>query len=127
MIIVNVDFTAVEVKKFDRDEFLLRIYFKDGSKEQFVDKTTKLDNIEEFSQTLIQEVRKLEKDINSQKSGEFLGDVTVVMFEDDETLEERLQNVFRRIRDEAKKLRTQKVAQGYLQNISRFSGSKYSV
>ncbi len=129
MIVITVNFTSVEVSRYVRDEpITLKIFFNDGSQERFIEKRTNLENIEEFTQQVITEARKMEKDINAKHSSGFLDDVVMVRFGDDEEkVEEKLHNVFRKIKDEIKKLKTPTAAQNYLQRIAMFQKSKFNI
>jgi hypothetical protein len=128
MIVVTVNFTAVQVAKYARGEpLLLKIFFHDGSQERFVEKHTELANVEEMIQHLINDVRKMEKELHAKKGGGFLDDVVMVRFGDDEEkVEERLFHVLSRVKEEAKKLRTPGAAQNYLQKIATFQGAKFT-
>lgn len=129
MIVITVAFTAVEVVKYARNEpLMLKISFNDGSKEKSFEKTTNLDNIEEFSTEVMGEARKIEKELNAGSTGRFLDDVVMVRFGDDEEKsQERLNNAFRRIRDDVKNLKRPDSPKNYLQKTAMIQKARYNI
>jgi len=127
MKVVNVKFISVEIMKFSRDDLFLRINFTDGVENRNIEKQTDLSKIDEFVRTIIGEVRIIEKNANRSTTNSFLDDAMMILFENDEELEERLANVFRRIKEDVRKTRTQKLAQNYLQNITNMQNAKYII
>ena len=67
MIIVNVKFTSIEVSKYTRTELVLKINFDDGIKERFLEKRSNLESVEELTDEVFTEVRKLEKELHLSK------------------------------------------------------------
>ena len=127
MIIVNVIFKAIEVSKYTRTDLTLKIHFDDGSKERVIEKQTNLENVEELTNQVFNEVRRIQKELTSGNTGDFLDDVVIVRFEDDERVKEKMLNAFRRIKDEMRKLKTADLADNYLQNISMFQKLRISL
>ena len=128
MIVITLNFTAIEVSKFARNEpMILKVFFNDG-KDRFLEKSTNLENVEEFTQQVINEARKLAKESNAKSSGGFLDDVVMVRFgEDEEKLEEKMINAFRRVKEDMKRLKTINTPQNYLQKLAMFQKSKYNI
>jgi len=129
MIVVNVIFKTVEIGKYVRNApITLKITFDDGYKERSFEKVTSVENAEALTQEVINDVRKMEKEAHTDTSGGFLDDVVIVRFGDDEEkTEAKLQNTFRRIKEELMKLKTMTTAQDYLQRIAMFQKSKYNI
>lgn len=129
MIIITVTFTAVEIVKYARNEPLtIKILFNDGSKEHSFEKITNFDKVEEFSIEVMNEARKIEKELNAGSTGRFLDDVVQVRFGDDEEKsQEKLNNVFRRIRDDVKNLKRPDSPRNYLQKTALIQKARYPV
>lgn len=127
MIIVNVKFTSIEVSKYTRSELVLKINFDDGIKERTLEKKSNLESAEELTDEVFTEVRRLEKELNDQKTGDFLEDVVIVRIEDDEKISEKMQNAFRRIKEDMRKLKTGAITDNYLQDITMFQRTKINL
>ena len=128
MNVVTLSFSHIQISKFVRNEpVTLRIFFNDGQN-KFFDKTTDISNTEELTQEVINEARKITKESNSKRTGDFLDGTVVVKFaEDEEKLEEKMIMTFARIKGDLKRLRTMNTSTNYLQNIASFQGSKYNI
>lgn len=128
MIIVNLVFDSVQVANYGRDDLTVRINFSDGKQSYHIDKRTNLENTEEISEQMFNEAKKMVKDAHAQRSSDFLGDVVMVRFnEDEEKLSEKMHNAFSRIKEEMRKLKTSKVADNYLQRLTNFNNLKISL
>ena len=128
MIVVTLSFSHIQISKFARNEpVTLRIFFNDGQ-DRFLDKTTDISSTEGLTREVINEARKLAKESNSKKTGNFLDDTVMVRFaEDEERLEEKMIMAFARIKGDLKRIRTMNTSTNYLQNIASFQGSKYNI
>ena len=128
MIVITVNFTHVIISKFIRNEpVTLKIHFNDG-KEKSIEKTTNLDNVENFVSEVLSDVKKLEKESNSKGTGGFLDDVVMVRLGDDEEkVEEKLFHAFARIKEDIRKLKSGATPQNFLQKIAMFQNSKYTI
>ncbi len=129
MIVITVNFRFVEVSKYERNQPVqLKIFFDNGSEEKFIEKSTNLENIEEFTQDVINSARKIEKEANAGASGSFLDDVVMVRFgEDEEKTELKLSRVFSRIKEDIKNLRINDSPQSYLQRLAMIQNAKYNI
>lgn len=128
MIIVPIKFTSIDVVDHNRDELTIRINFNDGSKDRFIEKKLKIDfDANALTDTIMAEARKMGKELNAKNTGDFLNDIVTVRIEDDEDVDEKIYNTLNRIKEEGRKLKTAKVAQNYLQNMSRFKESKFNL
>ena len=127
MIIVNIVFKMIEIAKFSRGEpLVLKVTFNDG-KERIIEKTTNLENVEEFTQIIINEARKISKEANAKNTGGFLDDVVQIRFGDDEEkAEEKLYHAFARVKEDVKRMRMQN-GQNLLQRVSMIQGAKYNI
>jgi len=128
MIVVPITFKYIQIAKYSRDEVIIHIVFNDGSKDRALERKADYDNVEEFANKVIADVRTAVKTQNQQKSSGMLGDVVTVRFtEDEEALYERLEMALSRIKDEIRKAKTAKVAQNYLQTLSSLQGAKFNL
>ena len=128
MIVVPITFKYIQIAKYSRDEVIIHIVFNDGSKDRALERKADYDNVEEFANKVIADVRTAVKTQNQQKSSGMLGDVVTVRFtEDEEALYERLEMALSRIKDEVRKAKTAKVAQNYLQNLASLQGAKFNL
>ncbi|MEK6887165.1 MAG: hypothetical protein AABW88_05020 [Nanoarchaeota archaeon] len=127
MNIITVNFKHVEILNYIRNEpATLKILFNDGTADRSIVKTTNIDTSEQFAIEIMNDIKKLEKEVHSKNSNDFL-DVVVVRFGDDEEkVEEKLKMAFSRVREEIKKMKSPS-AQGLLQRIASFKGSKYNI
>ena len=127
MNIITVNFKHVEILNYIRNEpATLKILFNDGTADRSIVKTTNIDTSEQFAIEIMNDIKILEKEVHSKNSNDFL-DVVVVRFGDDEEkVEEKLKMAFSRVREEIKKMKSPS-AQGLLQRIASFKGSKYNI
>ena len=128
MVVATLSFSHVQISRFSRNEpVTLRIFFNDGQA-RFFDKTTDISSTEALTQEVINEARRIAKENNAKKTGNFIDDNVMVRFaEDEEKLEEKMIMAFSRIKGDLKRVRTLNTATNYLQNIASFQGSKYNI
>ena len=128
---VNVKLTSVEMTRYARNEpTILKIFFNDGNKEHYIEKTSSLDSLEELSSQIMNDIKKNIKDMNSKDGPGIFDNIVTVIFgdiDDEEKAEEKLTNSLRRIKDDIRKLKMQNTAQNYLQRLAMFQKSRYSI
>ena len=129
MIVVPIQFKYVQIAKYSRDDSLLKICFNDGSKDHIIEKhSSDIGRVEEFVEMIISETRTMAKQSNAQKNAGMLGDVVSIRFtEDEETLYERLEVVFSRVKEELRKAKMAKDATNYLQTLSNLQGATFNI
>jgi hypothetical protein len=128
MIIINVKLLSIEVSKFTREELTLKINFDDGSKKRFIEKKTTLDNIPQFVEEVLADIKKMEKELNAPRTGDFLEDVVIVRLQDDdEDLREKMESALRRVKEEGRKVKSTSVSDNYLQKIALMQGFKIEI
>ena len=130
MKVSTVTFKHAQVTNYERsykgEEATLKIVFNDGSQDSSVEKRVSVNtNVEELSLQTLDDIRKLVKG-SGTSSRDFLGDVVVVKFDDDETMQDRLEHAFSRIKEDIRKLKST-TSGSYLQTMSNFRNAKYSL
>lgn len=127
MIVITLDFKAIEIGKYARGEpLLLNISFSDGQ-DKVIQKSTDLNNTELLTQEIINETKKLAKESNKSNTGNFLDDTVMIRFaRDEEETEAKLNMALRRIKEDVRKFKTTN-SQSYLQKWAMFQGTKYNI
>ena len=127
MNVITVNFKHVEIFKYARNEpIILKILFNDGISDRSMVKTTNIDNAEQFTAEVMNNIRKMEKELHNKNSNNFLDVVQVRFGDDEEKAEEKLYHAFSRVKEDMRKLRTPS-AQGLLQKVAMIQGSRYSI
>lgn len=125
MMLVEVDLLKLKVNSFSvkDDSVVLEIHFDDGEKKQIF-RTTKLDKPEETVKDIYSELIRMEENINLRFNGSAMVSSVSVLIKGREKNKKEMVNFFNKLNAMIKKVKSMKVAEGYLDMISDINRMK---
>ncbi len=125
MMLVEVDLLKLKVNSFSvkDDSVVLEIHFDDGEKKQIF-RTTKLDKPEEAVKDIYSELIRMEENINLRFDGSAMVSSVSVLIKGKEKNKKEMVNFFNKLNAMIKKVKSMKVAEGYLDMISDINRMK---
>ena len=119
MMLVEVNLTKLRVTSFSAkdDSVVLEIHFNDGEDKQIF-RTTKLDKPEKVVDDLYSELKRLEENIKMRFNGETMVSDVRVLIKRKKSKKAKMVSFFKKVRSMVKKVKTMKIAEGYLSMIS---------
>lgn len=119
MILIEVDLQKLKVSSFSAmdESVVLEVYFNDGENKQIF-RTTKLDKPEDVVKDIYSELIRMEENINMRFNGvNMISDVNVLI-KGRQKKKKKMMNFFNDVRTKIQKIKSMKVAEGYLDMIS---------
>lgn len=119
MMLVEVNLTKLRVTSFSAkdDSVVLEVHFNDGEDKQIF-RTTKLDKPEKVVDDIYSELTRLEENINMRFDGNIMVSNVRVLIKKKKSKKTKIVNFFKKVRAMVKKVKSMKVAEGYLSMIS---------
>ena len=124
MKIVNLELKKISVNKFSpkSNEVELTINFNDGSDKEIF-KNVKLDNNQQAAESIINDLRKLEKKVHSDFDGENIIEDTVnIVLQEEGRLIREISDFLGKVSSSLEKIKNTEVASGYLDLIREVQG-----
>lgn len=119
MMLVEVDLLKLKVGSFSAkdDSVVLEVHFNDGENKQIF-RTTKLEKPEDVVKDIYAELIRMEENINMRFDGATMVSNVNVLIKNREKNKKKMINFFKKIRIMIEKIKSMKVAEGYLDMIS---------
>ena len=119
--IVGVEFKKIKVTKFlpKEKKVELTIFFNDGEDKEIL-KIVNLEGIEGLAESVVEDIKAMEKNINKEFDGEMLLENSVnVVVKDEDNLPRKINEFLKNVSEGIDKVRASKAADGYLDLVNK--------